>query len=84
MGPLKILLVILGFFVVAFLIFFAGSFLVDYIAHSAAAAHKADQANGAATIVPIYFFAKFVICPIASIAAGAIMAWKIAKSDLTL
>jgi hypothetical protein len=32
MGPLKILLVIFGFFVVATLVFVAGSSLADYIA----------------------------------------------------
>jgi hypothetical protein len=83
MGPLKILLVILSFFVVAALVFLAGSFLADYIFEHYAR-ENADPANAAAVMVPVYFLSRFVICPIASIAAGAITAWKIAKSDLAL
>jgi hypothetical protein len=82
-GPLKILLVILGFFVVATLVFVAGSSLADYIAEHSARQHS-DPASAAAVVVPVYFLARFVICPIAAIAAGAATAWKISKSDLTL
>jgi hypothetical protein len=81
MGPLKILLVILGFFGVAALVYLAGSFLADYVAEHAAR-HHGSPANAAAVIVPMYFFTKFIICPIVSIAVGAFTAWKIAKSDL--
>ena len=84
MGPLKILLVILSFFVVAAMVFLAGSFLAYYIFQHSAPLHAGEQANAAAVIVPMYFFAKFIICPIVSMAAGALTAWKIAKSDLSL
>jgi len=83
MGPLKILLLILSFFGVAVLVFLAGSFLVDYI-FDYSFRHGGDPAGAAGAIVPLYSFARFIICPVASIAAGAISAWKIAKSDLSL
>ena len=83
MGPLKILLVILGFFGVAALVFLAGSFLADYVVEHAARLHHGGPADAAALIVPMYFFTKFIICPIVSITVGAFTAWKIAKSDLT-
>jgi len=83
MGPLKILLVILGFFVVATLVFVAGSSLADYIAEYSARQYS-DPANAAAVVVPVYFLARFVICPIAAIAVGIATAWKISKSDLPL
>jgi hypothetical protein len=65
------------------LAFLAGSFLVDYI-FDYSFRHSGDPANAAGAIVPLYFFARFIVCPVASIAAGAISAWKIAKSDLSL
>jgi uncharacterized membrane protein len=83
MGPLKILLVILSFWVVAALVFLAGSFLADYVVDHAARLHHGGPADAAALIVPMYFFTRFIICPIVSIAVGAFAAWKIAKSDLT-
>jgi len=83
MGPLKILLVILSFFGVAALVFLAGSFLVDYI-FDYSFRHSGDPANAAGAIVPLYFFTRFIGGSVASIVAGAISAWKIAKSDLSL
>jgi hypothetical protein len=83
MGPLKILLLILSFFGVAALVFLAGAFLVDYI-FDYSFRHSGDPASAAGAIVPLYFFVRFIICPVTSIAAGAISAWKIAKSDLSL
>jgi len=84
MGPLKISLVILSFFVVAAAVFLAGSFVADYTFEHSARQHAREQANAAAVIVPMYFLAKFIICPIISIAAGAFTSWKIAKSNLAL
>jgi hypothetical protein len=81
MGPLKILLIIVGFFGVAALVFLAGSFLAD-CAFEYAGRQAGTPANAAAVIVPMYFFTKFIVAPIVSIAAGAFTAWKIAKSDL--
>jgi hypothetical protein len=72
----------LSFFAVAALVFLAGSFLADYVLEHSAR-QSADPVNAAAVMVPVYFLSRFVICPIASVAAGAIAAWKIAKSDLT-
>jgi hypothetical protein len=82
MGPLKILLVILGFFGVTALVFLAGSFLADYMVELAARRHHGGPADAAAAVVPMYFFTKFIICPIVSIAVGTYAAWKIAKSEL--
>ncbi|CAN7466999.1 hypothetical protein LJR220_004212 [Bradyrhizobium sp. LjRoot220] len=83
MGPLKIFLIILSFFGVAALVFLAGSFLTDSILEYSTR-QNADPANAAAVLVPVYFLSRFVICPIVSIAAGAITAWKISKADLSL
>ena len=83
MGPLKLLLLILSFFGVAALAFLAGSFFIDHI-FDFSFRHSGAPADAAGAMVPLYFFARFVICPVASIAAGAITAWKIAKSDLSL
>lgn len=80
---MKIVLVVLSFWVAAGAAFFAGSFLADYIAQHTARLHAGDQANAAAVIVPMYFFAKFIICPIFSFATGAFTAWKVSKLDLT-
>jgi Kef-type K+ transport system membrane component KefB len=84
MGPLKILLIILSSFVVAAVVFFAGSFIADYTFEHSARLHAREQANAAAVIVPMYFLARFIICPVVSIAAGAFTCWKIAKSRLAL
>ena len=78
------MLVILSFFGVAAVLFLAGSFLAYYIFQHSARLNAGEQANAAAVIVPMYFFTKFVICPIFSIAGGAFTAWKIAKSDLSV
>ena len=83
MGPLKLLSVILGFFVVVAAVYLAGSFLADHLLQNSAQQHAGDQANAAAVFVPMYFLAKFVICPIMSIAAGAFAAWKVAKSNIS-
>jgi hypothetical protein len=84
MGPLKILLVILSFFVVAAVVFLAGSFTAGYIFEHFARLYAGEEANAAAVVVPMYFLAKFIICPIVSIAAAAFISWKIAKSNLAL
>ena len=84
MGPLKISLIILGFFAVAAFALLAGSFVTDHIFEHSARQHPGEQAGAAAVIVPIYFLAKFVICPIIAIAAGVFTSWKIAKSNLAL
>jgi len=84
MGPLKLLLVILSFFVVAAPVFLAGSVIAGYIFQQSARLYAGEQANAAAVVVPMYFLAKFIICPIVSIAAGTFTAWKVAKSNLAL
>jgi hypothetical protein len=81
MRPLKILLIIVGFFGIAVLVFFAGSLLADCL-FEYAFRQAATPANAAGFLAPMFFFTKFIVVPIVSIAAGAFTAWKIAKSDL--
>jgi hypothetical protein len=83
MGPLKLLLIIVGFFGVTALVFLAGSYLADCV-FEYAFRQAGTPANSAGVIVPMYFFTRFIVAPIFSIAAGAFTAWKIAKSDLAL
>jgi hypothetical protein len=84
MGTLKLLLIILSFFAVAAMVFLAGSFLADHVLEQSARRHADEQANAAAVLIPVYFLAKFVICPIVSIGAGILASWKVAKSKIAV
>lgn len=78
MDPIRITLMIVGFFVVGLLTLLGGWFVIDYI-FEMLARDEPDQATTAAVYVPIYLLIRFIGMPIIAIFAASCAAWGVAK-----
>lgn len=83
MGPGRLLLVVLSFFGVALLLVLLGQFAAEYIVRSAVASSTNPSADGPGFAI-VYWGIKLVISPAVAIICAAIVAWKVARSDVAL